>query len=112
MALSLLVLGLWALIGLGAGILIPNQVAALLVGIGVAWIVEPLLGFALTFWSWGKEHIAPYLPSSATSSVIGGVGQEGEAPTLVWWAGALVLTAYAVVLAGSGMLRTMRADVS
>ena len=31
LALSLLVLGLWALIGLGAGILIPNQVAALLI---------------------------------------------------------------------------------
>ncbi len=44
LALSLLVLGLWALIGLGIGILIPNQVAALLIGIGVAWIVEPLLG--------------------------------------------------------------------
>ena len=31
LVLSLLVLGLWALIGLGAGILIPNQVAALLI---------------------------------------------------------------------------------
>ena len=29
-------LGLWALIGLGVGILIPNQVAALLIAIGVA----------------------------------------------------------------------------
>ena len=32
MALSLLVLGLWGLIGLGVGILIKNQVAALLIG--------------------------------------------------------------------------------
>ena len=46
LALSLLVLGLWALIGLGLGILIPNQVAALMIGVGVAWIVEPLLGLA------------------------------------------------------------------
>ena len=38
LALSLLVLALWALIGLGAGILIPNQVAALLISVGVAWI--------------------------------------------------------------------------
>ena len=44
LALSLLVLGLWALIGLGLGILIPNQVAALMIGVGVAWIVEPLAG--------------------------------------------------------------------
>ena len=45
LALSLLVLGLWALIGLGIGILIPNQIAALFIAIGVAWIVEPLLSF-------------------------------------------------------------------
>ncbi len=50
LALSLLVLGLWALIGLGIGILIPNQVAALLIGVGVAWIVEPILGLALGAW--------------------------------------------------------------
>src|ERR1035437_5354049 len=37
--LSLLVLGLWSLIGLGAGILIPNQVAAILIAVGAAWIV-------------------------------------------------------------------------
>ena len=47
-ALSLLVLGLWCLIGLGVGILIPNQVAALLIGIGVAWILEPLVVFAMS----------------------------------------------------------------
>ena len=39
LGLSLLILGIWALIGLGVGILIPNQVAALLIAIGVAWIV-------------------------------------------------------------------------
>ncbi len=58
-ALSLLVLGLWALIGLGAGILIPNQVAALLISVGVAWIVEPLAGFALGFWSLAATTSSP-----------------------------------------------------
>jgi len=72
LALSLLVLGLWALIGLGIGILIPNQVAALLIGIGVAWIVEPLLGLALGAWEFGREHIVEYLPSQATSARFGG----------------------------------------
>ena len=69
-------LGLWALIGLGIGILIPNQVAALLIGIGVAWIVEPLLGFAMTFWEFGREHIAQFLPSSATNAVINAVPEQ------------------------------------
>lgn len=113
LALSLLVLGLWALIGLGAGILIPNQVAALLISIGVAWIVEPLIGFGLGFWEWGREHVVEYLPTAATQAMVNGVsGGANTAPRLEWWAGALVLAAYAAVLAGVGSWRTVRADIS
>ena len=75
LALSLLVLGLWALIGLGAGILIPNQVAALLISIGVAWIVEPLIGFGLGFWEWGRDHVVEYLPTAATQAMVNGVSR-------------------------------------
>jgi hypothetical protein len=114
LALSLLVLGLWALIGLGAGILIPNQVAALLIAIGVAWIVEPLAGFGLGFWDWGRDHIVPYLPSAATQAMVNGVNQGGPnaADPLTWWGGALVLAAYAALLAGFGSWRTVRSDIS
>lgn len=114
LALSLLVLGLWALIGLGAGILIPNQVAALLIAVGVAWIVEPLAGFGLSFWDWGRDHIVAYLPSQATAAIASGVVQTGEnaAKPLVWWAAALVLAGYAAVLAGFGSWRTVRSDIS
>ena len=112
LALSLLVLGLWALIGLGAGILIPNQVAALLISIGVAWIVEPLAGVALSFWDWGAEHVTQFLPSAATQAMVSGVANGSSGPQLEWWGGALVLAAYALVLAGIGSLRTLRADIS
>ena len=105
-------LGLWALIGLGIGILIPNQVAALLIGVGVAWIVEPLLGFAMTFWEFGREHIAQFLPSSATNAVIDAVQNSPDDVRLVWWAAALVLAAYAALLAGFGIWRTTRADIT
>ena len=112
LALSLLVLALWALIGLGIGILISNQVAALLVGIGVAWIVEPLLGLALGAWEFGKDNIAPYLPSSATNAVVGGVTQNPDQVQLSWWVASLVLAAYAALLAGFGIWRTTRADIT
>ncbi|GAA4719475.1 ABC transporter permease [Pedococcus ginsenosidimutans] len=114
LALSLLVLGLWALIGLGAGILIPNQVAALLIAVGVAWIVEPLAGFGLSFWDFGREHIVPYLPSAATQAMVNGVssGNPNASQPLAWWGGALVLAAYAAVLAGFGSWRTVRSDIS
>ncbi len=112
LALCLLVLGLWALIGLGAGILIPNQIAALLITIGVAFIVEPIVALIFSFQSWGKD-IAPYFPSSATSAITQGVQQQGsDLHLLSWWAGALVLAAYAVVMAGVGSGLTVRRDIS
>lgn len=111
LALSLLVLGLWALIGLGIGILISNQVAALLIGVGVAWIVEPLVSFGMTFWEWGANHVVPYLPGSATNAIVNAAQSTGEV-RLEWWGGALVLTAYAVLLSGFGIWRTVKSDVS
>ncbi|GAA2034906.1 ABC transporter permease [Terrabacter terrae] len=114
LALSLLVLGLWALIGLGAGILIPNQVAALLISVAVAWIVEPVLGLVLALTDWGK-NVSPYLPSRATSAMLestsGGFDNQ-PLHELSWWAGALVLMAYAAVMAGLGTWRTLRSDIS
>ncbi|GAA4120735.1 ABC transporter permease [Knoellia locipacati] len=114
LALSLLVLGLWALIGLGVGILIPNQVAALLIAVGVAWIIEPLAGFALGFWEFGRDHIVHFLPSQATNAIVEGVTQGGSnaAQPLSWWAAALVLAAYAAVLSAVGTWRTVRQDIS
>lgn len=116
LALALLVLGLWALIGLGAGILIPNQVAALLVAVGVAWIVEPILGVVLGLVSWGRD-IVPYLPSQATTAMLGDTGGgfgggPNDVTTLSWWAGALVLAAYAAIMAGVGSVLTTRRDIS
>ena len=111
LALSLLVLGLWALIGLGVGILIPNQVAAILIAVGAAWIVFPLGGVLLGFVSWGRS-IVPYLPSEATSAMVGALNSNTNVELLSWWAGALVLVAYAAVMAGIGSLLTVRRDVT
>ena len=113
LALSLLALGLWALIGLGVGILIPNQVAAILVGVGVAWIVEPLLGLGLSFVD-ALKGIVPWFPSQATNAMVDGVTQNGPdaAQPLSWWVAALVLMAYAAALSVFGTWRTVRQDVS
>ncbi|MEZ5093514.1 ABC transporter permease subunit [Nocardioides sp.] len=112
LALSLLVLGLWALIGLGVGILIRNQIAALLIGVGVAWIVEPLLAFGLSFVDALRQHVVPFFPSEATNAVINTVESSSDTVRLSWWAAALVLAAYAAVLAGLGIWRTVREDIS
>lgn len=111
LALTLLVLGLWALIGLGIGILIPNQVAALLIGVGVAWLVEPIVAYALAFWDFASRHLVPFFPSTATQGVLD-LARTPEQHLLDWWAAALVLTAYAAALAGIGILRAQRQDVT
>ena len=114
LALSLLVLGLWALIGLGIGILIPNQIAALFIAIGVAWIVEPLLTLLFTMQEWGRG-IVRFFPSSATTAVLGSSSQAGPGvtiPTFEWWGAALVLVAYAAIMAAIGTIMTLRRDVS
>lgn len=111
LALSLLVLGLWALIGLGVGILIPNQVAALLIGVLVAWIAEPIAGALLGVWDFGRDHIVPFLPTQATTAVVGVQTTPGQTQ-LDWWVAALVLVAYAAVLAGLGSWRVAKQDVA
>lgn len=113
LALSLLVLGLWALIGLGLGVLIPNQVAALLIGVGLAFIVEPILGAVLSTQDWG-ETLAMYFPSTATAAILDQTQDGSGGPNLqllTWWQGSLVLTAYAAIFALIGIILTRRRDI-
>jgi len=111
LALCLLALGLWALIGLGLGILIPNQVAAILVGVGFTMVVEPILGAILPSWDFTRDHVAPYLPGAATNGLVEGVTSPG-ATQLEWWQAMLVLVGYAVVFSGLGITRAVRQDIS
>lgn len=114
LALGLLVLGLWGLIGLGIGILIPNQIAALFIAVGVAWIVEPLITFLLSTQDWGRS-LAKFFPSSATTAVLGASNSGGPGvsiSTFEWWGAALVLIAYAGAMALVGTALTVRRDVT
>lgn len=109
--LCLVALGLWALIGLGLGILIPNQVAAILIGVGVTMVVEPIATAIMASWEFTSNNIVPFLPQSATNAMIDAVQNPG-AEALAWWQGLLVLVAYAVVLAGLGIARVLRQDIT
>ncbi|MGB3828218.1 MAG: ABC transporter permease [Ornithinimicrobium sp.] len=115
-----LVLALWMLMGLGVGVLIPNQVAALFVAVAAAWIVEPLLGFLLTLTDWGSE-VGRYFPSQATATTLGvfdnvdpGLTQAlgGAVDQPAWYVAALILLAYAGVMALIGLLLTRSRDIA
>lgn len=120
LALGLLVMVLWALIGLGLGALITNQVAALFLAVALAWIIEPLLGWGLTFLD-GGDAVARFFPSQATTATLSlyegmdpqlaqMMGAAGE--QLPWWGGGLVLAGYAALLAGIGAWLTSRRDIT
>lgn len=119
-ALMLLILIVWCLIGLGLGVLLTNQVAALFIGIAFTLIVEPLVAFGLTFLD-GGDAIAKFFPSqaaTATLSLFSGIdpalaemmGASGE--QLTWWGGALTLLGYALVMTLIGLVLTRRRDIA
>lgn len=119
-ALMALILVVWGLIGLGLGVLIPNQVAALFLGIAITLIVEPLVAFALTFFD-GWDVVASYFPSQATTATLSlysgmdpaisaAMGAGGD--QLSWWGGALTLLAYAAVMTLIGLWLTRRRDIT
>jgi len=114
LGMSVLALVLWALIGFGLGALIKNQIAALLIGIGVAFIGEQLILLGLVALDWGA--VGAYLPGMATVALVQEPLQVEGSPFafeyLLWWQAALVLAAYALVLAGLGAFRASREDVS
>ena len=119
-ALMALILVVWGLIGLGLGVLIPNQVAALFLGIALTLIVEPLVALALSFFE-GWDVVARFFPSqasTATLSLYSGVdpalaeamGAGGD--QLTWWGGTLTLLCYAVVMTLVGLLLTRHRDIA
>lgn len=113
--LSPLALGLWAVIGVGLGALIRNQVAAIVVIIAFNQIVDPILRLALG--ALGGEGVVKFLPTSAAEAVAGGglgslMSVDGSSGALSWWAGGLVLLAYGLVFVILGWVFTLRRDVS
>ena len=111
LVLSLLVLGLWALIGLGAGILIPTRWPRC--SSRSAWPgSSSRAGLAIKQWDFGREHIAPYLPSEASQAVINTALASADDVRLSWWGGAIVLVVWAAAFAGVGIVRVIRQDIS
>ena len=111
--LGLVGTAVWGILGTGLATLIRNQIAAIVVGIGVTFILEPLIGLALGLVSWGAD-VARFLPGAASSAIveISPTGGPLSPDALPWWAALLVLLGYGVVLGGLGAAVTLRRDVT
>jgi ABC-2 type transport system permease protein len=105
-------IALWTLIGMGLGILIKNVLIAVVVGIILGFLVEPIVSILFFLKSW--DQLLNLMPSGATNAMLeitSPVLFAGHHPTR-WWLAALVLVAWCLLPALAGVLSAVRRDVA
>lgn len=111
---AVIAMALWAVIGVGLGVLVPNQAAVIVIILAFTQFVEPLLRLAGAL-SEATGSVARFLPGAASDSLVGSSFFTVSTPggsMLDWWQGGLVLLGYAVVLIIGGWATTWRRDIT
>ena len=112
---SVLAMALWSAIGVGLGVLVPSQVAAIVIVLAFTQFVEPILRLASSIADWTAQ-IGQFLPGAASDALVGAsffalAGGAGG-PMLEWWQGGLVLLGIAVLVSILGWFTSWRRDVT
>jgi ABC-type transport system involved in multi-copper enzyme maturation permease subunit len=104
---------LWAVLGVGLGVLIRSQLAATLILAIVYTVGSTALGVIFNLLA---EHVAKWIdklevliPTTASQLMLSGTELPGNPPR---WVGAVVLIGYAIVAGVVGTLITKRRDIS
>ena len=103
----------WALVGVGFGSALTNQVVVIVVLLGWTQLVEPILRVAVAFLE-PLQPVGRFLPGAAGEAMTGAsfYSTLGAGDLLAPWAGFAVLLGYAVVAGAIGWLTTFRRDIS
>jgi ABC-2 type transport system permease protein len=99
---SFIATALYALVGVGVGVLIRNQTVAVSVALGWVFVVESVV---LAF----VDALGRWLPGGAAAALSG--ANSGDLHLLPMWAGALLFTAYGLAFAAAGAQLITRRDV-
>lgn len=115
LGVSIIAFVVWTLLGFGFGMLVRNQIAAVLIAVGVAFIAQIALNIIFSIKEWWTPM--KLLPGNLTSNMLITAQMEGDpsggmASFPHWWQAALVLVGYALVLSVAGAVLTARRDVS
>ena len=111
--LNALAFALWAILGVGAGVLIRSQLATTLT-LSIAYVIGTsgagLVFFLLTQYvaDWFSK-LQVVVPTTASQLMISGTELPGNPPR---WVGAAVLIGYAVIMGTVGTLIMKRRDIS
>jgi hypothetical protein len=118
-AMNLLAYTLWALLGVGFGVLIRSQLGATITAAALYLLSVPaaLVVFAALAQVTKSEAVWNFIvvvPGVASSVMVASEpAQFGpEASMVTWWMGALVLIGYGAVAGVIGTLITRRRDIS
>lgn len=108
---------LWVLVGVGVGTVVRNQVGAIVGVLAFTQFVEPIVRVAATFVA-ELGDVTKVLPGAAGDALVGSsmftsvMTGGADVDPLAWWAGGLVLLAYAAVLLVVGYVTSWRRDVT
>jgi len=102
----ILVYALFAVLGVGVGSLLTNQVAAIIVCLGWFLIVETIIE---AIWT-GTTRWLPSGAAAAAASVSAGRGQN--VGLFTWWQGSILILLYGAVFAALGSYLLTRRDIT
>lgn len=113
-ARMVLAMALWAVVGVGIGVLIPNQVASIVAILAFTQFVEPIVRTAAAFVE-PLAAVARFLPGAASDALVGAsfysaFGTQSDA--LEWSQGGLVLAGYGILFLVVGAATFWRRDVT
>jgi ABC-type transport system involved in multi-copper enzyme maturation permease subunit len=115
-AAALLVFALWAVLGVGVGTLISNQLAAIISVLLYLLLVEQIVvGLAAVS---GLGRIDDYLPGGSASATLTGLAEASpftgtvSGLTLSWWLSLLIFVGYTALAVLAGMSAAQRRDIT
>lgn len=113
LALGVLVVAIWAVVGAAFGSVVTNQVAAIVIILAFTQFVEPIARVGLGAVD-GLSAVSAFLPGAAADALIGAsfFSSVGDVDLLSRGGGAAVLLTYAAVFATIGRVTTLRRDIN
>ena len=110
---SVLAMTVWAVVGVGFGAALKNQVVAIVVVLAFTQLVEPVLRIAMGLVD-ALQEVPRWLPGAAGEAIAGSsfYSASGINELLPRWQGFVVLLAYGLLLALIGRVTTLRRDIT